>query len=62
MLYQLSYASPSTRKATPESRKNRAGTVNLRTYYGTEIKVSTDAREEQTEEEAESRDYGTRNG
>jgi hypothetical protein len=35
--------------------------VNLRTYYGTEIKVSTDAREEQTEEEAESRDYGTRN-
>ena len=48
MLYQLSYASPIHPKNRPGHPKARADTLNLRTYYGTEIKVSTPPPEEQT--------------
>ena len=47
MLYQLSYASPS-HPETVRQPEIRAGTLTLRTNYGTEIKVSTHPPEEQT--------------
>ena len=48
MLYQLSYASPNPTRVCPEVRKERTDTLPLRTYYGTEIKVSIPATAEQT--------------
>jgi hypothetical protein len=52
MLYQLSYASPSTRKPKPNTGepvpKKRTDTLPLRTFNGTEIKVSTPPPVEQT--------------
>jgi hypothetical protein len=47
MLYQLSYASSIHRKLL-RSSEERAGTRPLRTYYGTEIKVSIPTTMEQT--------------
>jgi hypothetical protein len=56
MLYQLSYASPSrpeTSLPNPETQQNkskthRTDTLPLRTLNGTEVKVSTGLRREQT--------------
>jgi hypothetical protein len=47
MLYQLSYASPIHLETTRQSEGKNADTLLLRTYYGTEIKVSTGLRREQ---------------
>ena len=47
MLYQLSYASSYHRKLL-RSSEERAGTRPLRTYHGTEVKVSIPATAEQT--------------
>jgi hypothetical protein len=47
MLYQLSYASSIPPEST-RSPAERTGTLPLRTYYGTEIKVSIPATAEQT--------------
>ena len=57
MLYQLSYASPIHPEKIPETCKNRTGTLPLRTYYGTEIKVSTPRRREQTGRKSKCRLY-----
>ncbi len=52
MLYQLSYASPFHPENRPETAttapKNGMGTLPLHAPHGTEIKVSTAARREQT--------------
>ena len=55
MLYQLSYASPThtenpaDRSGCPKSMlKTRTDTLPLRTFNGTEIKVSTPGEGEQT--------------
>jgi hypothetical protein len=56
MLYQLSYASPShpwrkfpqTKTKARNPSRSRADTLPLRTFHGTEIKVSTPPRAEQT--------------
>ena len=48
MLYQLSYASPIHPETAPETLQNRAGTLPLRTFYGTGTKVSIPPSAEQT--------------
>ena len=45
MLYQLSYASPYPPMEAPSGHpEDRADTLPLRAYHGTEIKVSTPCR------------------
>ena len=53
MLYQLSYASSIPPRKLSRLPEERAGTLTLRTYYGTGIKVSIPATAEQTRKRQE---------
>ena len=61
MLYQLSYASPIHPENRPGNPIIRAGTLPLRTHYGTEIKVSTPPAKGANRGGAGSRDHGIGN-